>query len=484
VRFEPASTLDLAPRQERQIIVVVSPARAHEVHFALLGAHDAALDRSSLVTDVTGRGSVRLTAPSVPAEFSLQAQAGSVSARLAVSVAARAFTSVEVVPRYTGRRPVTEWVASVHTAPLRCASFTAIPRDAELYARIAADKTAMITNVPLEKALAVTMRTGQFAGGCVDVPPRSSGGSFRVEVPVVDRPLELERTSLDIAFGIGQHDPTFVAALAAGLSAVNSAFLGGNASDGSALLDAMELELKQSLRPVFRTARADLGWDGAPAVKNGRPSRLTETITRWVTAGQSALFSQRAFEGHLSSDPANWMAPPILRADRIAELDAESVTAEVSDTSWMADATDTLAFSGTLEWHQGELVTSLAEAPALAEAGAPDVASALASIVDCTALGSELLRGSVTSVTTLASYCDAACLASACRSALATRWERARAVDQKASLTVYATGAATIGNQAQAVEMAGNWVGKLTLGSAVGDTGGNVRGAAPRYTAR
>src|SRR5688572_19897838 len=124
--FRPATALTIAPREERELTVAVSPPARHVVRLGLLagetgeGPADAALDRSEGSTDENGIVTAILTAPSVPVTFSVRASIddGPMTS-LAVSVSASGFAELEVVPSYAGARPVTDWVATVR-AGLTC----------------------------------------------------------------------------------------------------------------------------------------------------------------------------------------------------------------------------------------------------------------------------------------------------------------------------------------------------------------------------
>ncbi|HWZ87789.1 MAG TPA: hypothetical protein VNW92_03035, partial [Polyangiaceae bacterium] len=116
--FQPAGTLTLDPKATHTLTVVTTPTGNFRVRFALLGSGsnsapgDAALDANEVVTDDNGIAQVTLTAPSTPTTFSVRASVAKVLTLLGVSVSARNYTTLRVLPSYTGKRPVTEWTAT------------------------------------------------------------------------------------------------------------------------------------------------------------------------------------------------------------------------------------------------------------------------------------------------------------------------------------------------------------------------------------
>ena len=62
--------------------------------------------------------------------------------------------------------------------------------------------------------------------------------------------------------------------------------------------------------------------------------------------------------------------------------------------------------------------------------------------------------------------CDEACTASTCTTALASIWKGARDASGStvASLGVTASGAAQVGDEAEATSLKGSWVGELSVG--------------------
>lgn len=479
VSFDLPTALALSPREQQELFVVVSPPAAHTVRFALLDARDAALDRSSVVTDTQGRAAVGLTAPSTVGAFSVRAQVDGSTADLALSVSARALTTVEVVPTYAGRRAIAEWVASIHVGRY-CTDFEGILPDSTAYVRFLPDQTARIAKIPLGPELAVTVRAGQFAGGCTEVASGGTNEKLRIEVPVYDRALDLEATELEVAFGVHESDTAFQSSLELGVRRATEAFRAGASTDLVALLDAMELGLTGRSRTEFSAARQEAGWDaavvGVPAYDAAQA--LTPTITRWIEVGKGSLLGARAFEGRLSRGPS-------FVIDRIGQIAAERVEMQAEMASWIGNVSDELSFTGVFRWEHARLVTELAIGPAMAETGALDVPAALSVVAGCDQFGQTLTSTTGAAVAALSASCGAVCLSSVCKTALTSMWSRAASASSgTAELTIAAAGPASIGEQAQVIDFAGNWVGKLLLEDEARETGGAVRGTAPRYTAR
>ncbi|HEY8946181.1 MAG TPA: hypothetical protein VIM73_18145 [Polyangiaceae bacterium] len=474
------TTAPLVPREQRELTVTVRPSAAHTVRFLLVDAGDAALDRGTLVTDTTGRGTLWLTAPSTTGTFTVRASVGTLLADLTLSVSPRELTTIEIVPRYGGRRTVTEWVASVHVGRT-CSDFLPVPRESNTYVRFAPGEIGRIAKIPLGPELAVTLRAGQFASGCTQVRAGSIQDRLSVDVPVTDRPLSLAQTQLELALGLSAQDTAFTTVVARGVDSVSAAFRGDATDDASALLDAMEASATGSARSRFQVARNTGAWDTLLAnPTNSGAAALGTTLARWVEVGRTALLSTRAFEGRLSPNAED---PTVaeLAIDRVGQVSADRIGANAEMTSWAADPSDTLSFKGVVSWDHARLIGELALGPATAETGATTVPAALASVARCDALAGRLAREA--SAAELTASCDVTCLATLCKTALLEMWTRALA-ESPATLNLAAAGGSTIGEQAQAVGLDGNWVGKLVLNEEMRETGGEMRGSAPRYTAR
>jgi hypothetical protein len=493
LRFTSRAAIVLKPRAEQTIDVEVSPLGAYAVRFALLPdptdprtrSHDGVLDRSEVLSDALGRARVLLTAPSSPLQLMLRASAGSVSLTKPVTVTASGTTTLRVEPRYTGPRAVTQWVASVHVGK-RCEELSAMISDGDITG-IGRTTPIEITNVPVgAQQLAVTLRAGQFLSGCHDQERVLEGEATTVFVPVNAVPLNLEISSLEVSIGLGEDDPALLPSLEASLGQAELALHTGAegapaADDIGALLDAMQQTLNPMEAQAFAAARASEDWDAELAADLDDPtgSELSTALTRWSTIGRSALLSPHAFEGRLRGS-ANVDDEAIFTIERVTGVAAAEFGVVAERTSnWEADASDELAFGGTLAWSPSKFSAGLAIAPALAETGTTSIQQALQRVYSCSVVADTLSSAGPVS------GCDVACLENLCRAGLAGLWDRFKDFSgpELERLALTAAGTATVGEQAQATSVVGSWVGRLASAPNT-STGGPLRGWEPRPEAR
>jgi hypothetical protein len=477
----------VTPREERRVTVKVTPASAHTVRFALLGAQsdstpvDAALDRSELISDASGLASVLLTAPSSSTDFLLRAQVGDVSVTTPVSVVAGSLVNLQLHPSYASKRIVSEWVASVHVGTA-CEDFpNGVVSDSPLLVRGSADADLRLEDVPAADKLAVVLRGDSFAHGCTTVSQPAPDTDTEVVVIVADEPIDLANTTLDVSLGVDAKDAPFTAELDAALASIQTAMLNGAANDLIAVLDDMQAELKAATASKFAAAREEAAWDDSllPLLGRGADTRLDEAVLRYSRIGRAALFSPLAFEGRLMGDGSS--ETPSLALERVAGIAASELGIRAEASSWNVDSSDTLAFAATLGWSPSELLAALSLAPASAETGARDVPGALAEVLSCEGLAPHLANG-LGAVAELVAVCPIACLRALCEAALVRMWDRASAAsaDVTTEMSVLATGAAKIGPERRAVSLDGSWVGRLTRARGVSQSGGTLRGYEPR----
>jgi hypothetical protein len=486
--FAGKEEFELNPRQVIEIVVEVEPHAAREISFALLSApdvqHDGVLDRSWTLSDANGLARVSLTAPSTPVKLSLRAGTGSVFVYAQISVTARGTTTITVLPRYTGPREVTQWVASVHVGK-SCEDLIGLLGDGD-WVGVSPTDEVEIRDVPVGQPLAVTLRSGRFLNGCANEGGVAEGPATRVVVPVSAVPLNLENSVLDVTIGLEAGDPTLEAALERGRADAALALRSSSgeapaaANDVAALLDVMQSGLTLMQSEAFAAARAAEGWDArvADALDDPQGTRLTDALLRWSTIGRSALLSSHAFEGRLQSSP-NLAGHASLTIDRAAGVAAGElgVIAEPIST-WEADGTDKLAFGGSLSWTPSKLAAGLAIAPALAETGSGTLDAALQRLYDCPLVAQTIAESSSFA------GCDAMCLETLCSSGLSALWDRIRNFSGGASerLELTAVGNATVGEDAQAVALVATWVGRLASAPET-IIGGRLNGWAPGLAA-
>jgi hypothetical protein len=488
--FRPATTLTLSPRETRELTVVVTPPARSTIRFALLagemgeGPADAALDRSEARSDEDGIATALLTAPSAPVAFSVRASIdGGPETSLDVSVGASGFVDLEVVPSYAGNRPVDAWVATVR-AGLTCDDPVLAgtpPPDGDLTATLTADSDLVVRDVPVGPVLAVTARVGHYIGGCATVTDVREGERNRVIVSASDRPIQLATTRLLASFGFDELSPEWEAQLEAARESVITGMRGSAADDIAALLDALAAVVPEAEQPGVAAARLSRGWDEAlsQAYPGEQANVLSATAREWMQAGFDLLRAPNGIEGELQAeeDPERAVLT-LLRVGGQPATDAGfPATAPVA---WSANSHDVLLIGSNFLWQPQALLTTLALTPALeASPSASDVDRALANRLDC-----ELFAGALTNAGDpqgeIYPACTQLCTINHCRAAVKVLWERGRGVTGFSSplFSLSASGAATVGDVAEAVSFDGSWVGRFSAEDEAATAGGPFSGSA------
>jgi hypothetical protein len=473
--FRPATTLTIAPREKRELTVVVTPPGTYSVRFALLsgstgeGPLDAALDRTETDTDREGIAHAELTAPSAPVTFSLRASIDDgPQTSVAVSVSASGFVALEVVPSYSGKRVTEHWVATVR-AGLSCddpaLAGTPTP-DGDLWTEGDAASDLVVEGVPVGPVLAVTARVGHYIGGCTTLSEVREGGLNRVIVPMTDRPIQLGATKLAVGFGIQNSSPAWDAALEADRESIVSALRAGAADDVTAVLDQLDDVVPAAQKEVVAGARPSRGWDAAIALAypDDEANLLSNHARQWMLEGLAILAAPDAVKGQLvaeEDDPAR----AILTLFQVgAQLPAAVGMPSTAPAAWSADSHDVLLVGTNLLWSPKRLLAGLALEPALsAVPSAESVARALANRLDC-ALFVATLLSSGEPQGELYPSCTQSCAIEHCRAAVAALWEAASSEEQTTPplLALSASGDATVGDGAEALALYGSWVGRYS----------------------
>ncbi len=468
--FTPATTIKLSPKQTRVLNVVTTPPGSFRVRFALLGTPaDAVLSANEVPTGADGTAQVTLTASSTPTSFSVRASVvgkgqALVQTLVGVSVSALGYTTLSVKPSYSGRRTVTQWTASVHTAT-QCSKLSGSPPpDGDLVTLGNFEEPLSIEGVQIGVNLAVTLRAGHYIGGCADVAALSEGDGNQVLVYASDRAVNFDDTHLALSFGPSDVRPDFSKLMKAAESQAVSGLLGTAASDVVALLDAMHDATPAADRQAFADARAAQHWDAAlgSAFGSGAATRLRDPVDRWMSAGLAAFDAPNTFIGQLS--PSGDGA----RLDLISVAQQPAATAGFSSSTqstWSADTSDTLLLGTELRWVPSRLMTALALSPALLEfPSATSAPAALAQSVDCTLVAKTLLAHGATPGAALYPSCEESCALSACTAGINALWSAASNASGAtvAVLGVTAAGTAQVGDAAQVVSLHGSWLGTLT----------------------
>jgi hypothetical protein len=470
--FVPDESLELKPKQVKELTVQTIPPGPFLIRFGFEGgdAADAVLDVSEVEADADGIAHVTLVAPSQPSAFNVRAASivGTVvkaQVKLGVSVSATGLTSLRVRPSYSGQRTVSEWTATVSwRSGVSCNDLAGNPPpDGERVRTVELGAPLEISEVPVDLPLVVTVRAGHYIGGCLNVPALSEGDGNQVLVYASDRPLNLDATELSLSLGATDAHPEFDKLLQASASAAENALLGSAKNDVAALLDKMRDATPAGSRETFNLARSLNGWDSAldSAFGKGAARRMRDPAQRWLTAGLLALDAPDALVGQVRSFGSGLAFTPTRVG---SEPPSSAGFPGLVEGTWSADSNDTVLLGMDLSWEPSRLVTALAIAPARQDfPQATSAELALSLSVDCAAVGQVLVTNGVVPGSTAFANCDVSCAANLCGEAVAAAWTEAQRSSgaEMATLSITATGAAQVGDEAQAIGLSGSWVGQF-----------------------
>ncbi|MEO8900900.1 MAG: hypothetical protein ABI488_04570 [Polyangiaceae bacterium] len=478
--FSSTATVRLTPKQTRVLTVVTTPPGSFHVRFGLIGAPaDAVLNANEVPTGADGTAQVTLTASSTQSSFSVRASVSGknqkgVQTQLGVQVSALGYTTLSVKPSYSGPRTVTQWTASLHQAT-QCSALRGSPPPDGVRVTVGNFGAPLtIDDVPIGVNLAVTLRAGHYIGGCADVAALSEGDGNQVLVYAADRPVNFDDTILDLSFGPSDARPAFSKLMKVGQAAVAAGLVGAAANDVASLLEAMYTATPLANRVDFSAARTAQHWDAALAAAfgTGAATRLRDPVDRWISAGLSSFNAPNTFIGRLSpnADGARFELLTVAKYPAAAAGFSSS-----AQSTWSADASDTLLLGTELSWVPSRLMTALALSPALAEfPSATTAQAALVQSVDCALVAKTLLAHGVSPGAALYSSCDESCAVTACTAAIDTLWSTASDASGTtlAVLGVTAAGTVLVGDAAEVVSLHGSWVGDLTQGENTASTSG------------
>jgi hypothetical protein len=333
--------------------------------------------------------------------------------------------------------------------------------------------------------LAVTLRAAFFASGCLEIDELLPDVLNTIEVPVTDRPLQLQETDLIVRLGVDETSSEFDALFGATVSAASQAFVAGSSDDIEALLDAMQARSSDST--AFGDARLLGYWDSVllGALPSADPNLLRSLIEAWMTAGTAKLKGPNVVQGHL------WAAGEspgraYFDVESVAGVDAARAGIPVENqVSWSSDPDDVvlLGSADRIRFPASDLITELALEPASADAtGASSVPEALSAIVRCDLVGTALAASGAAPGEAYAG-CNAECTTTLCEHALEAMWRRARDVSATtwdfAALDVNATGTARVDDHARPSSFEGSWIGSLAIGEISASLGGIATGSTP-----
>jgi hypothetical protein len=462
VEFVPGGELTLTAGGTVNLVVQVLPPGVHTVRFALLGdTVDAFVTPSVKDTGPDGRVEASLTALGAGADFTVRAAAGRLSGTLEVITREASRASLIVKPNYAGKRPVEEWVASVHL-DTTCSALTGVPfPDGQLVTK--ASELVRIDGVATDVPLAVVVRAGQFAGGCRVLTPLRANAEETVEIDVMDRPMQMADLSLSVGFGVDPAEAPQPALDELAFRAVIP-LAGGATDDLAALLDAMSALSDDP--GAFEAARSAQGW--RTALVNGLPPDLPGVglrtlVQNWMRSGMDLLEVPGAFEGTLTSLGPNGSAS--LRLDTVIGLTPEEAGFQTENTaSVMAETEDFLRLGATLEFLPSTFLSAAASRAALArDPERSSAADAMASEFGCDDVAS-IIAGAGSLPGEAFAGCDEACALALCREAMGVLWSR---VDGSALPAVpwQISGAARalIDDAARPARVDGDWIGTISV---------------------
>ena len=466
IHFEQEGTITLAPGKSRSIRVVASPPTTYDVRFALIGdALDGWIESAAVKADASGIATIDLHAPDQPTTFHLRAtivlengDAGP-SVETSVAVSAQGFGTVRVLPQYTGKRTVQAWTASV-AARTTCADLAAtLPGepDGALVAKAAFGAAPLVLNAPVGPNLAVAVRAGHYSWGCADTTALEADGTLDVKVTIVDKPIDLASTDIDLAL---KYEPDAVAygALLDGAGALlREAFLPAGAPEAELVLTAMGQATPGDQAALFQAARAALGWNELAAAHfDALEASVGDRCASWIGAGLP--LQAHTIKAHLA---AKIGAPAVAAVNvlTIGSVDADTAgVPAASPFSWTANPDDTLILGGIIAWQPARYVGAAAFVGAkIVHPGAQTMADALARAADCSGLAAKLQGFGV---------CDTACVAALCTKGLGDRWSLGLAASTKAGLlghlSITASGPAQIDDTAKLHGFNGIWLGTVS----------------------
>lgn len=464
--FETSGGLALALREERLLSVVIDPPHHEEVNFVLLGDPlDATLDQTVVVTDSEGRATVTLRGPNQATSFRVRSWIMRGPAdELSVEAVGDGFAPVEILPIYKGTRPITSWKASI-VARATCADISPL-LPSKLPQAISSDALAsealIVPDAPVGPSLAVTVRAGEFAWGCTDAHDLVVGETTKVKVNVIDKPIEVGETNLDVTFDLKPDPKSFGAILESTALSMLDTLVPKDLEPGPALLDSMATHVPEAMRPAFEDARLAGGWDIATTNHlTTQPVTLRDGFIGWYFGGYASEPSE--FVATLQALPAV-PGSATLSPVRMGSIPASAAGMPGKHLMSLAvDVGDVMHLGGTVYWQPSRYLGAVMEKSALQETPeGTTMAEVFSTLAACDALG-QTLGGFDT--------CDASCLAGLCEEALTHRWQDALDASAYANndgtIEFAAVVATSVDNKAIPTSFHGTWLGSISDGTLV-----------------
>jgi hypothetical protein len=463
IEFVPAGELTLIAGDSAELVVQVLPAGVHTVRFALLGnTGDAFVSPSVQETGPDGLARASLTALGAGADFTVRAAAGRATGTLAVITQEASRGSLIVALNYPGKRPVQEWVASVHY-DTTCSALTGVPFPDGQRVTTASERVVSIDNVKADVPLAVVVRAGQFAGGCQGLMPLRASAVENVEVDVMDRPMQTADLALSVGFGVEPAEAPHPALDELAFRAVIP-LPGGASDDLAALLDAMSALSDDPA--AFEAARAGQAW--RTALVNGLAPDLPGVglrtlVQNWMRSGMDRLEAPGALQGTMTSPAPGGSAS--LRLATVIGLTPEEAGFQVENAaSVTAETDDFLRLGATLELLPSTFLSAAASLAALAnDPERTSAADAMATTFGCDDVASIIVDAGSVPGEAFAD-CGEACALELCREAMGVLWSRVTgSALPPVPWQISGGSRAQIDDAARPTRVDGDWIGNITV---------------------
>jgi hypothetical protein len=468
MRFDAPEILEASPASTVSINLDADVTGA--ISLSLDGDYADASLADAYVTASAGVAAVVVRTPSMATTFGIHARSASgATADLAVDVSAAGYTSVGIHPTYSGVRTVGPVVASAFINTT-CALLTATPlNDAVINASGLPGAELTLDEVPAGANIAVYGRIGHYAAGCIDAGILATGKAQELDLPIYDLPMALSATDLVVTLtpvaAPGSPELAYwTSVLGRGHDAAVASFNDGE-SDEAALLDEMGAQVPTASQADFTAQRAALGWDA--------------TTATWLGAHLASLVSPAS---SLSAQVSAVLAAAVPRALGpvvFGLAQASNGTAQVSPSTvdgvsasaagwlapaafaWTADAHDNVQLSGAFFVQASATLAAVA----VTSSDSADIPGTLAMATTAGGIDCAGLSMALTSAGDSYPGCPADCTTMLCRAALEAMWIRAgnasESSDQITQVALVASGVAAVGDAAQPVSFAGNWVSQI-----------------------
>jgi hypothetical protein len=321
--------------------------------------------------------------------------------------------------------------------------------------------------VPVGPNIAVVLQVGSSMWGCADVPNLHVGEELKVEVTVIDRPIDLSSTNLDVSLDFKADPGPYGEIIKSAAEILGEAFLPSEPEAAAqALLDAMVTKTPPDRIDAFQNERSAMGWDGIVAQKlAGLPAGPRENVAQWIMSEVESVGDPPAIESQIvgrltaAGDAPDKALFSVSKLGVVNAADA-GIPAEHSMTL-TAEPGDSLMLMGTIFWMPSRYAGGLALEGAKKELPSVlTIPEALSSVIDCAGVGADLVGYGM---------CDAACLASLCEDGLSVLWERGLSASADSGLTgeisLSASCSAEIDAHAAPISLDGKWLGTLSNGA-------------------